>query len=60
MRGFTLANPNGPPGPSAQAIGLDAQDVIIVQRADGIVAYAPNGGSPDVLASGAFTSLAVG
>ncbi len=60
VRGFTLANPNGPPGPSAQAIGLDAQDVIIVQRADGIVAYAPNGGSPDVLASGTFTSLAVG
>jgi Fibronectin type III domain len=60
VTGFTLADPNGPSSPSAQAIGLDAQDVIVVQRVDGIVAYAPNGGAPDVLASGAFSSLAVG
>jgi len=60
VSGFTLANPNGPAGPSAQAMALDAQDVIVVQRVDGIVAYAPNGGAAEVLASGAFTSLAVG
>jgi len=60
VSGFTLADPFGPPDTSAQAIALDAQDVIIVQRADGIVAYAPNGGGPDLLAGGAFTSLAVG
>jgi hypothetical protein len=41
-------------------MALDAQDVIVVQRVDGIVAYAPNGVAAEVLASGAFTSLAVG